>query len=100
MPSTIVVDGVAYAPVIDGAVRWQIVICHRGFVFVGRVEDKENEVVIHDCSNVRKWGTTKGLGELAQRGPRSDTIVDPCGVVRVHPLAVIARIDCDEGKWK
>ena len=96
----VVIDGVEYTPVSNDAERMQIICCHRGFVFVGMVSDKESEVVIRDASCIRKWGTTKGLGEIAIGGPTAKTILDPCGTVRVHPLSIVARIDCEESKWK
>lgn len=94
-----IIDGVEYVPAIKEGGRIQIIVCHRGFVFVGRVFDEENEVVIRGAFNVRRWGTTKGLGELADRGPLTETKLDASGVVRMHPLSVVCRIDCNEEKW-
>lgn len=50
----------------------QIVIAQRGWVFVGDVERTENEVVIKNAKNIRRWGTSRGLGELAQNGPQHE----------------------------
>ena len=72
----------------------QIVICQRGFVFAGDVCLEGEGVVITNAVNIRRWGTTKGLGELAASGVTSDTKADASGTVRVHQLAVVARIDC------
>ena len=74
----------------------QIVIAQRGWVFVGSVTRSENEVVIEDAAVVRRWGTTAGLGQLAAKGPTADTRLDPCPTVRIHPLAVVAMMDCAE----
>ncbi len=73
----------------------QIVIAQRGWVFCGKVSRSENEVVIEDASVVRRWGTTNGLGQLAAEGPTAKTVLDPCPPVRIHPLAVIATMDCE-----
>jgi len=77
----------------------RIVVAQRGWVFVGEVEQTENEVVISKAKNVRRWGTTKGLGELST-GPKSATVLDDAGTVRLHPLAVVAQIDCDAEAWR
>ena len=74
----------------------QIVIAQRGWVFVGSVTRSENEIVIEDAAVVRRWGTTAGLGQLAAKGPTADTRLDPCPTVRIHPLAVVAMMDCAE----
>ena len=78
----------------------QIIIAQRGFVFVGNVIKTDNEVVIEHASGIRRWGTTKGLGEIAVGGPTARTILEPIGTVRIHPLAVVAAIDCVADKWK
>ena len=74
----------------------QIVIAQRGWVFVGDVTRAENEVVIENAAVVRRWGTTAGLGQLAENGPTADTRLDPCPTVRIHPLAIVATMDCAE----
>jgi len=76
----------------------QIVVLERGWVFVGDVADDGNGgIVISNAKNVRRWGTTAGLGQLAADGPQSNTVLDPAGVVRAKD--VIFRIDCDAAKW-
>lgn len=79
--------------------NWQIIIAERGWVYVGRVSRDGDQVLITDAQNIRRWGTTKGLGELAQLGPRPDTQLDPYGTVRIHVLAVIGAIECDDAPW-
>ena len=79
--------------------RKQIVICQRGFVYVGDVAREGSDLVILNAKNIRKWGTTYGLGQLAMEGKTSETKLDLAGTVRVHELAVVARIDCDATKW-
>lgn len=72
----------------------QIVIAQRGWVFVGDVTRAENEVMIENAAVVRVWGTTRGLGQLASDGPMPRTRLDPCPTVRLHPLAIVATMDC------
>lgn len=77
----------------------QIIIAQRGWVFVGNVTRNGDEVVITDAKCIRRWGTTKGLGELAAKGPTSSTVLDPMGTVRLHSLGVVASVDCEATKW-
>lgn len=77
----------------------QIVIAQRGWVFVGDVEKSGDDVTINNAQCIRRWGTTKGLGELAANGPQSNTVLDPMGTVRLHALGVVASLDCEESKW-
>jgi hypothetical protein len=77
----------------------QIVIAQRGWVFIGDVTRDGDQVQIDKASVVRRWGTTKGLGEIAANGPTKDTQLDPCPTVRMHALAVVASIDCAEEAW-
>ena len=56
--------------------RYKIVVCMQGFVLVGVLEDDhEQGIVFSRAAVIRQWGTTKGLGELAD-GPTSKTITD------------------------
>lgn len=77
----------------------QIVIAQRGWVFVGDVQRTGDDVTISNAHCIRKWGTTKGLGEIASKGPTKSTVLDPMGTVRLHALAVVATIDCEDSKW-
>jgi hypothetical protein len=80
--------------------KTEIVIAQRGWVFVGSVTEDHNKVTITNAKNIRRWGTTKGLGEIALNGPTGNTVLDPVGTVNLHPLTIVARIDCDPDKWK
>jgi hypothetical protein len=77
----------------------QIVIAQRGWVFVGDVSRDGDDVTIANAQNVRRWGTTKGLGEIAKNGPTSTTVLDDFGTVRLHALAIVAALDCEASKW-
>jgi len=76
----------------------RIVIAQRGWVFVGYYKQGA-EVVLSKAQCIRRWGTTRGLGEIAAAGPTKDTVLDPHGTVRLHPLAVVATIQCEATKW-
>ncbi len=75
----------------------RIVIAQRGFVFVGHYSREENEIVIRKARSIRRWGTTRGLGQLVT-GPTSETKLDEAGTVRLHPLQVVATLDV-AGTW-
>lgn len=71
----------------------RILVLQRGWVVVGSYSEDGDECVLRDASVIRRWGTTKGLGELAN-GPLKDTVLDPAGIVRAHKLAVVMQIEC------
>ena len=77
----------------------QIVILQRGWVAVGDFSQKGDECTLSNSAIIRIWGTTKGLGELAENGPLSSTKIDKCPDLRFHLLTVIARMDVNETKW-
>lgn len=80
----------------DFGTTHKIVVCQRGFVYAGDVEQQCEYLVIRNAVNIRRWGTSRGLGELAAKGNQSETKADAAGVVRVHKLAVVSLIDCTE----
>jgi hypothetical protein len=77
----------------------RIVILQRGWVKVGRFFQDGVNCRLENCSTIRRWGTTKGLGEIADGGPTKDTILDKEPTCRFHELTIIATIDCEEAKW-
>lgn len=78
----------------------RIVVLQRGWVVVGDYTISGEEVVIENGSVVRRWGTTKGLGEIAMKGPTPDTILDPIPELRVHRLGVVFTLQCKANKWR
>jgi hypothetical protein len=100
---SIIVNGIKYypqqSPEYSG--EWKIVILQRGWVMVGKLERNGSECKLYNASVIRRWGTDKGLGQLAEFGPREETILDKCyGVVEFDYLTVVATIAIDESKWK
>ena len=73
----------------------QIVIAIQGFVFIGEAERMEHEdgIRLTGAAVIRKWGTTAGLGQIALQGPTSETVFDPCGIVKIPTSSVVATID-------
>jgi len=82
----------------DSGAVIRIVVAQRGFVFVGWMKREEEGVVVRRAKTIRRWGTTKGLGELFD-GPRSGTLLDEAGTVRLHPLQIIYTLDVDQTAW-
>ena len=76
-----------------------IVILDRGFVLVGNAVVDGDWVVTTNASVIRRWGTTKGLGELAANGPLDETKLDPIGTVKSPLRAVIGLVSCEPSKW-
>lgn len=70
-----------------------IVVLDRGFVYVGKVTVGATNVTITNARNIRRWGTTKGLGELVN-GPTTSTVLDEVGEVIAPLRAVIHLIKC------
>ncbi len=78
----------------------KIVVLQRGWVVVGRFERKDTQCKLYNASVIRTWGTTNGLGEIAEGGPTSTTKLDKCkGVVEFDYLTVVLTIDCEAKKW-
>jgi len=78
----------------------KIVVLDRGFVYVGRVTLEPDWCVITGAKNIRYWGTTRGLGQLALEGPTASTKLDPVGTIRAPMRAVISILDTESALWK
>ena len=80
----------------------QIIILQRGWVVVGdySINKEKDECTLTNAQVIRKWGTSNGLGQLAQTGKLADTILEIASDMHFHPLTVVARIDVNEANWK
>lgn len=78
----------------------KIMVLQRGWIVIGDVSQCGPTVTISDASVIRRWGTEKGLGEIAEGGPTSETRLDPIGTIQVHQLAVVMAVDVEAKKWK
>lgn len=81
----------------SGEIR--IVILQRGWVVVGYYTEDGDMCTVESAAVIRVWGTTKGLGEIAEDGPNQNTKLDPCPTLRFHKLTVIATMDCTKSQW-
>ena len=79
----------------------RIVVLQAGWVFIGNYhaatpEPNAKPAYITEAFNIRVWGTTAGLGEIALNGPTKDTALDPCGIVLLDtPANVLFTIPCE-----
>ena len=100
---TITVDGIKYysEKPTEHEGDLKIAVLQRGWVVVGKFERKDNDCKLYNASVVRKWGTTKGLGEIAENGPTKETVLDKCnGVIEFDYLTVVMMISCNEKNWE
>ena len=79
----------------------QIVVLNRGWIIVGDVLEIENsnKIQVKNCNVIRRWGTKKGLGELAEKGPLSETVLDKSPDVSFEKQNAILYMNCNEEKW-
>jgi hypothetical protein len=78
----------------------KICVLERSWIFVGILEKDGDEYLLLNGSVIRRWGTTKGLGEIAENGPTKDTILDKVPLIKFHKNQLIFTISCNESKWK
>lgn len=78
----------------------QIAVLERGFVYVGECESSEKSLTIKNARNIRRWGTERGLGELALEGPKANTRLDRTGDIFVPIGSVVHVIDCNAAAWE
>lgn len=72
----------------------QILILDRGWVIIGNVKKENDYFIINECAVIRRWGTERGLGQIAFEGPTRVTILDETPEFRVHELKVVGMIKC------
>lgn len=77
----------------------RIVILQRGWVAVGKFVRLGERCRLLGASIIRDWGTTHGLGEIAEGGPTEKTKLDPIPEMEFHELTVIATVRCEASKW-
>lgn len=76
-----------------------IAFADRGFVWVGDCHVVGDWLRIKGARAVRRWGTTKGLNELAQKGPLPNTRLDAAADILVSRKALIGLIPTEAAKW-
>ncbi len=77
----------------------RIIVLHRGHVVVGEYHREGEYCRLTRGYTVRRWGTSRGLGQLAQHGPTSSTKLDAQPETDWHSLTEIMAIKCRESVW-
>ncbi len=77
----------------------RIVVMDKSFVSVGVYSRVADGVVLENAHVIRRWGTERGLGQIAQDGPTSSTILDKSPRQEIPWHSVVKTIDCVEEKW-
>ena len=78
----------------------RICVLHRGWVLIGEYSRKAEFITLKNTHVIRRWGTTKGLGEIAVDGPLSGTVLDKEPECEFHTSQCIRTIKCEVSKWK
>jgi hypothetical protein len=82
----------------------KIIVIQAGFVYVGEVDILEQTgttwLRVSGTRNIRVWGTTDGLGQLATKGPTLKTVLDVAGTIYVPMHAVLHLLDTAAAVWK
>ena len=102
------IDGVKYVSEADynkkhstvSPSKIKIAILQRGWVAIGRYSvDKNGDCHLDNAKIIRTWGTTKGLGEIAEGGPTASTKIDECPPISFHPMTAVYLMDVNEENW-
>ena len=79
---------------------FMIVVASAGFAYVGDCAWGRGGLTITNAKNIRRWGTTGGLGQLAMNGPTEKTVVDNVGIIFIPTHAIIHTIITERSKWR
>ncbi len=80
----------------------RIYVMERGWILVGYPSPGEDFLFLNldRCHTIRRWGTTRGLGQLAAEGPQPETILDSEGDgVEIRRTAIYRSIRCNPEAW-
>ncbi len=95
-----IIDGIKYTSETTAGSKLRIV-CNmdRGLTFVGKFDlDEEGDFyTIADARCVIRFGTSKHIAELADKGPQANTKLGHAYPVRIPKRTVAFIYDCGEG---
>lgn len=74
--------------------KFQIAVIEGGWVLAGDCLEVGDLVKITDAKCIRRWGTNKGLGQIAESGPTGSTVLDPVGEALVPKKSIRFLITC------
>lgn len=90
------------------ATPYRIVVVESGWVLCGDIVKTgdpvmdDHHMTLHSANVITRWGTTKGLGELALGGPTTDSLVHPCGIAEIPHSKILFTLDVQpdqRSKW-
>ena len=72
-----------------------IAIASSGWVFVGTPAAAlaPDTYALEDAAVIRKWGTDRGIGQLALHGATPETILDPVGKLAINRTNLICLLE-------
>lgn len=83
-----------------------IAVLQRGWAFVGTYHQTGDSATLTDAACIRRWGTSEGLGELAEKGPLSDdaqngpTVLDKCPLISFHIREAVLIMEANADAWR
>lgn len=78
----------------------RICVLHRGWVLVGEYSRNGDYITMTNNHVIRRWGTTRGLGQIAKEGPTKDTTLDKEPECEFHVMQCIRTIKCEVTIWE
>jgi hypothetical protein len=70
----------------------RIVVIQSGWVLAGIWNENPSSIELGNATLIQRWGTTRGLGELALSGPTKESVIHPIGEASVPKSAVLYSI--------
>jgi len=80
--------------------KLKIVILNRGWVVIGNFYRDGDMCRVENAYFIRRWGTNKGIGQLAIEGKQPNTELDKVTDFDFHILTTVGMFECDKSKWK
>lgn len=77
-----------------------IAVLQRGWVAVGRYSQCGVIAELSNGYNIRRWGTSSGLGQLAVEGKQESTVIDRQPLIKFHIREVVMIMSCNSEAWK
>lgn len=73
-----------------------IIVLDKGFVFHGDLVIEDGWFTIYNGVNIRRYGTERGLGQLALTGPTNKTALDPQPTIKGAMTAYLYHMECSD----
>ena len=75
------------------------------FVYLGKGKKIDcpllgNSILIEEAYNIRRWGTTKNIGQLATEGKQDETLLDYTGTITVPVGRILQVLEMTENAIK